>query len=263
VVRRDGDTDEEVIRELDVRHRLIAEELRQADRVLVPSEAQKAFLTLLLPGEGARLQVLPHGTITRLSPCVPSDSATGPLRVAYWGPLAWWKGPHLLLEALHRLPGPSRVEGHLFGSPADADYERQLEELARGLAIVFHGRFIPADLHREGLHLGVFPSLCHESHSFVVDEALQLGVPLIVPDRGAPAQRIGTAGLTFKTGDAEDLSRQIRRVLEEPVLLERLRRGKPAAPLVPLEVHVAQLEEVYRQVIATGEVAQCTVGGQW
>lgn len=87
--------------------------------------------------------------------------------------------------------------------------------------------------------------------------------PAIVSDRGAPASRIGSAGLTFKAGDARDLAVQIRRVLDEPDLLERLRRGTPTAPPVPLEMHVAQLEEVYRQVIAAAEVAQCAVEERW
>jgi len=263
VVRKDGETDEEVARELDIRQRLVGEELRLADRVLVPSEAQRTLLMHLLEREGVRLHVLAHGTINCLTPSAPSDGAAAPLRVAYWGPLVWWKGPHLLLEALHRLPDPGRVEGHLFGRSADPDYERHLRELAGGLAVVFHGHYSPADLHREGLHLAVFPSLCHESHSFVLDEAFQIGVPAIVSDRGAPALRLGTAGLTFKTGDAGDLSRQVRKVLEEPGLLEGLRRGTPAMPLVPMEVHVAQLEEVYHHAIEAAEVAHRTVEGRW
>ena len=264
VVRKEGEPDEEVARELGLRQRVIAEELRQADRVLIPSEAQKAFLARLLPGDGARLQVLPHGTIRRLIPASShDDGSTGPLRVGYWGSLAWWKGPHLLLEAFRSLPDPSMVEAHLFGLPADAEYGTQLKSLAAGLAVVFHGRFLPTDLHRTGLQLAVFPSLCHESHSFVLDEAFQLGLPAIVPERGAPASRIGTAGLTFKTGDARDLARQIRRVLEEPGLLERLRKGKPAAPPVSLEIHAGHLEAIYRQVIGAADVARSAVEGRW
>ncbi|MGB4781764.1 glycosyltransferase, partial [Candidatus Methylomirabilis sp.] len=39
VVRKEGETDEEVAKELDIRQRLISEELRLADQGLVPSEA--------------------------------------------------------------------------------------------------------------------------------------------------------------------------------------------------------------------------------
>jgi len=260
VIRREGEEDDEVAKELGLRQRLVSEELRQADRVLVPSEAQKALLDQLLQDEGVRLQVLPHGRISRVTPSASPDDSMGPLLIGYWGSLVWWKGPHLLLEAMHHLPDPSMVEAHLFGRPGERDYGSHLEALAAGLAVVFHGSFLPADLHRGRLHLAVFPSLCHESHSFVLDEAFQLGLPAIVPDRGAPALRVGEAGLIFKAGDASDLARQIWRVVKEPGLLERLRRGRPAVALMSLEDHAAQLEQIYGQVIASAELAQCGVG---
>lgn len=243
--------DEAVAQELDIRRRLVAEELQRADRVLVPSEAHKAVLDQLMEErQRVRLQVLPHGRISDLVPPAPSDRGATPLCVAYWGPLVWWKGPHLLLEALHRLPDPGMLEVHLFGRSNDPDYEGYLRKLAGGLAVVFHGHYSPGDLCRERLHLAVFPSLCHESHSFVLDEAFQLGVPAIVSDRGAPALRIGEAGLTFKTGDAIDLSGQIRRILEQPGLLNQLRQGKPALPAPSMDDHTAELERVYHQVTA-------------
>jgi glycosyltransferase involved in cell wall biosynthesis len=263
VVRGEGEEDHQVAAELSHRQRLVTEELRHADRVLIPSEAQKAFLAQLGQAQGVRLQVIPHGSISSLPRSGSPDGGSGPLRVGYWGALVWWKGPHLLLEAFHHLPDPSRVEAHLFGHPMEPDYGSHLNALATGLRVIFHGPFSPADLPGAELHLAVFPSLCHESHSFVLDEAFQLGVPAIVSDRGAPASRIGSAGLTFKAGDARDLAAQIRRVLEEPGTLARLRRGTPAAPPVPFEMHVAQLEAVYRQVIAAAEVAQCTVEERW
>lgn len=253
VHRRDGETDEEIAAALTVRERLVAEELRLADRVLAPSEALKEFLMTLLPDEdGVRIDVLPHATTGTLSPrrIASMNPPPVPLGLGYWGSLAWWKGPHLLLEALHYLPNPRMVEAHLFGEAVEPAYLDQLNSLAEGLAVVFHGAFRPPDLSRAAFQVAVFPSLCFESYSLVLDEALQLGIPVIVPDRGAPAERIGSAGLTFKTGEARDLARQIQRVIEEPGLLERFQHGQPAAPLVGLDDHVTQLEAIYRQVTA-------------
>jgi glycosyltransferase involved in cell wall biosynthesis len=248
--------DEDVARELGFRQRLIANELRLADRVLVPSSAQKAFLAQLLDDQGKRMQVLPPGRIRRLNPASAPSVSARPLRVGYWGSLAWWKGPHLLLQALHHLPDSSMVEAHFFGLPAEPDYGCQLEALATGLSVVFHGKFRPSDLQRQELHLAVFPSLCYESYSFVLDEAFQLGLPVIVPDRGSPATRVGSAGLTFKVGDELDLASKICSVLEEPVLLERLRQGQPAGPPLSLKAHVGQLEGIYAEVVADLEVSE-------
>lgn len=254
VPRMEGEKDEDVAREMGFRQRLIADELRLADRVLVPSSAQKAFLAQLLGDQGTRMHVLPPGRIRSLN-CASSPAASArPLRVGYWGSLAWWKGPHLLLEALHHLPDPSMVEAHLFGLPSEPEYGRQLEALAEGLSVVFHGKFRPSDLQRQALHLAVFPSLCYESYSFALDEAFQLGLPVIVPDRGAPTTRVGSAGLTFKVGDEVDLASKICSVLEEPGVLERLRRGQSATTPPSLMIHVGQLEGIYSEVVAALEV---------
>jgi glycosyltransferase involved in cell wall biosynthesis len=266
VARRDGETDGEIAMALADRERLVAEELRQADCVLVPSEALKGFLRTLLSGDGVvDMEVLPHAAISELPPR-PGSSVNplpAPLRVGYWGSLAWWKGPHLLLEALHHLPNPKRVEAHLFGPTIEPSYRDQLSRLAEGLAVVFHGAFHPTDLSRAAFHVAAFPSLCFESYSLVLDEALRLGVPVIVPDRGAPAERVGSAGLIFRVGEARDLARQIQRVLEEPGLLKRLQHGRPAAPLVGLEDHVARLEAIYRRVIAIHQAGRNGGRREW
>jgi glycosyltransferase involved in cell wall biosynthesis len=252
----EGEKDEDVAMELEFRQRLVAQELRLADRVLVPSSAQKAFLAQLLEDQGKRMQVLPPGRIRSLNRASSPAVSARPLRVGYWGSLAWWKGSHLLLQALHRLPDPSMVEAHLFGLPAEPEYGRQLEALAAGLSVVFHGKYSSPDLQRQALHLAVFPSLCYESYSFVLDEAFQLGLPVIVPDRGAPAMRVGSAGLIFKVGDELDLASKILRLLEEPDLLERLRRGQPAAPPLSLKLHLVQLEGIYAEVVTNLKVSE-------
>jgi hypothetical protein len=79
---------------------------------------------------------------------------------------------------------------------------------------------------------------------------------VIVPDRGSPATRVGSAGLTFKVGDELDLASKICSVLEEPVLLERLRQGQPAGPPLSLKAHVGQLEGIYAEVVADLEVSE-------
>jgi glycosyltransferase involved in cell wall biosynthesis len=249
VIRRDGEDDGQIAKELDVRQRLVADELRRADRILVPSEAQRSLLARLLHPMDTELHVLTNGTIRRFNRLPAPDRTDQPLRAGYWGTLSWWKGPHLLLEALGHLPDPSAVEVHLYGLSTDPSYGEQLQALAARRRVVFHGSFSPADLQYSELHLAVFPSLCHESHSFVLDEAFQLGLPVVVPDRGAPSARLGTAGLTFKSGDVKDLARQIQRLLEEPDLLERLGNGTPAVHPVAIEAHVDQLELIYRRLI--------------
>ncbi|MGH7150679.1 MAG: hypothetical protein ACREIU_08280, partial [Planctomycetota bacterium] len=97
-----------------------------------------------------------------------------------------------------------------------------------------------------GYDLAVFPSFFLETHSFVVDEALDLGLPVLVSDRGAPRLRVGARGMVFPAGDARALRGILQGFLAEPPALERLRSGAPP-PRVELEEHHAALREVYFQ----------------
>ncbi|HZY31457.1 MAG TPA: glycosyltransferase, partial [Candidatus Methylomirabilis sp.] len=252
-------TDEEVARELGCRQQLIEQELRSADCILVPSKSQQQFLRQITNFPLDRLKVVPLGSPfdgPRKTPQHMQRPSEAPVRIGYWGYLAPLKGPHLLLEAARLLPeqARTRVEWHLLGRPTDPAYYARLKELAEGLPVIFHGPYRQRDLDALGLDVAVFPSLCHETYSFVLDEAFRMGIPAIVPDRGAPAERIGQAGTTFAAGDAEDLARKIRLLLEEPDILEGLRRAVPEGEAVSMATHAAALEKVYQ------ETAQSTSG---
>ncbi|MGH7411998.1 MAG: glycosyltransferase [Candidatus Methylomirabilis sp.] len=253
VQREPWQEDDEVQAELALRQQMITEGLNLADRLLVPSQAQKDFLAKLLDAGADRLEVLPHGTPRDLKPGRASGEAIPrrPLRLGHWGHLMWQKGPHLLLEAVRRLPDPGAVEVHLIGEAGDLSYRQELDALAEHLPVTFHGPFAPKDLGPLDLDVAIFPSLCHESHSFVLDEAFQLGLPVVVSDRGALAERVGSAGLTFSAGMVENLAAAIERLLAEPALLEQLRRAIPRDPPHPMSEHLVALERIYKGVTSS------------
>jgi hypothetical protein len=58
----------------------------------------------------------------------------------------------------------------------------------------------------------------------------------------------GVSGLLFRRGDAADLSRALRRFVDEPPLLDRLRAGLP--PLKTMERDAADMEERYRRLLS-------------
>ncbi len=250
VERQPWQDDREVQEELALRQRMVAEGLHLADRLVVPSQTQKDFLAKYLDIPANRLEVLPHGTLHDLRPvgrCGEANSRK-PLRIGHWGHLIWQKGPHLLLEAVRKLSDLHAVELHFMGEVGDPAYQQELHALAQGLIVTFHGAFTPADLTKLDLDVAIFPGLFHESHSFVLDEAFQLGLPVIVSSRGAPAERVGAAGLVFSAGDVGDLATKIEALLTDPALLEQLRRGTPKDPPHPMSEHIIALEKIYRNV---------------
>jgi glycosyltransferase involved in cell wall biosynthesis len=251
--------DQEMSEDIAFRSAQFTRELDLADFLLVPSSAQKALLQKVLGGVADRLRVVPHGSITdlrRRATAAMRRSPDLPLRLGYWGHLIPYKGPHLLIDAVRLLPDPRLVEVHIYGGEAPPWYEEQLRAAARGLPVQFHGPFKPADMARADLDVAVFPSLLHESYSFVLDEAFQCGFPVIVPDRGALPERAGEAGLVFAAEDPASLAARIQELLHNPERLDQLRQAIPASPSPTMEVHVEELEKIYVEARAAHRIQE-------
>jgi len=249
--------DEEISRVLVLRREMMETELALADSILVPSEAHRALLLSLFDLPQERLVVLPHGSIRTVAP---NEGRQGrltfpnrPLQIGNWGYFMYEKGTHLILEAVHRLRDPSAVQVHLIGITVEQEYEQRLRELACGISVQFHGAYRPADLQAFDLDLAVFASIASESYSFALDEALHLGLPVLVPDRGALSERIGGAGLTFQAGDAENLAQRLQELLGAPQALDTMRRGVRPDALFSMEAHVAMLEKIYDDAVHTNK----------
>jgi glycosyltransferase involved in cell wall biosynthesis len=58
-------------------------------------------------------------------------------------------------------------------------------------------------------------------------------------------------GLHFAVGDPADLARKMRRLIDEPALLRRLRRGR--AEIKSMQSNAAELEDVYRELMGNGK----------
>ena len=95
--------------------------------------------------------------------------------------------------------------------------------------------------------VAAFPFLAFETHGLVVDEALSLGLPTLVPDHGAPRERVGARGRAIPIHDADAWRLALEQLLDEP---EQLRAMRAAEHLCwPLEDHAAGLEELYGELL--------------
>jgi glycosyltransferase involved in cell wall biosynthesis len=66
----------------------------------------------------------------------------------------------------------------------------------------------------------VFPSLWYETYGLTVTEAASRGIPAIVSDVSAAAERIeeGVTGWRFRSGNAADLARCLRLVADDAAI---------------------------------------------
>jgi GT2 family glycosyltransferase/glycosyltransferase involved in cell wall biosynthesis len=177
------------------------------------------------------------------------------LRVAFAGGLIPSKAPHVLLDAVDRLPPNSIVIdllGSLGGYHGAHEYAAALRPrlghpAIRRLGPVPHDR-MPAALH--DVDVVIVPSVWIENAPFIIREAFAAGAPVLVSDLGGMAEMVRNEvdGLLFPPGDAEALAQRLSRLMNEPGLLDRLRSGieRPMS----IEADAAELRRLYDGLVA-------------
>ena len=161
-----------------------------------------------------------------------------------FGGLVTVKGVLELVAAVAGLP----CELHLSGPFHDASLEDEVRArtAANGNRLVLRPRYSGDDRHpARDLHLAVFPSKCQETYGLVVDEALAHGVPTVVSDAGALAERAGTPGVVVTPLAA--LASTVRELVGSPSRLEALRAAIPAS-LPTIAASAARHLELYRRL---------------
>ena len=224
-------------RVLKVPHRIVVPSAFFANRIVADFPFLGDRLTVIPPGlpapDALAAPGVSPGPTPDVSPGPTRRPPDGPLRILYLGVLLPHKGAHVLLAALKRLP-PGRVQVSVYGAEVAfrRDYTDQLRQTAAGLdkrsvPVRLCGAYQRAELSAilARHDVCVVPSICEEPFSLVTREALQAGLPVLAARHGALPEviRDGDNGLLFKPNDAEDLGRCLRRLVDEPGLLDQLR----------------------------------------
>jgi glycosyltransferase involved in cell wall biosynthesis len=240
----------------DVRERpaCIREGMEGVDRVL----AYTRLTEDLLGGNGIgrdKTIVSPYGIdAARLREAGAARRPSNALRVGFVGTLAPHKGPDLLVRAFRTLSCDLDATLRVHGGGGYEDYAEELRRLAAGdERIGLAGAFAKEDLGRVlgGMDVLVVPSCWYENAPGVIFEAFAAGLPVVATDLGGMSEfvRHGENGLLFPLGDAGELARLLRRLAEEPGLLQKLREGVPPVKIVG--EYVEELEDVYSGVVGT------------
>ncbi|MFE1602321.1 glycosyltransferase [Methylobacterium sp. ID0610] len=194
----------------------------RAARVVVPSAAvAESFVAA--GGRRDLLTVVPNGLDVIPDPRPRSELRRalglpeGPL-VGAFSRLAPWKGQHVLLRALARLPGVHGVVAGsaLFGEDA---YAAELEGLAATLGLAGRLTFLGqrSDVPRlmQAMDVVVHPSIHPEPFGRTLVEAMLAGVPVVATDAGAAAEILdgGRAGTLVPPDDPAALAAALARIL--------------------------------------------------
>lgn len=204
-----------------------------AGRVLAPNTFMRdVYATMGLPTGHVVINPLgldaPAG-LTELARQRRADRSPLPLRLGYLGSISRQKGLHTLVAAVNGLP-ESSVTLDVYG---DMDvfppYAAELRQAARHPGIRFQGLLARGRLWDALLDLDalVFPTLWYEGSPAIIREAFAAGLSVVGSALGATGSMVrdGIDGILFPPGDAAALQAALRRLLEEPGLLDRLRAG--------------------------------------
>jgi glycosyltransferase involved in cell wall biosynthesis/GT2 family glycosyltransferase len=197
------------------------------------------------------IHVIPYG-VEIAAPREKRAAARAPVRFGYVGAIAPHKGIHVAVEAMRDLD-PRLATLHLWGDArAFPDYVQSLKQRAGGSAVIFQGRFPEDEKPRvfSTMDALLVPSIGQESFGLAAREAMTCGVPVIASAGGALSEMFapGVAGDFFPAGDAAALHRILRRVVEDPSMVDRWSAHLPTPKRT--DVHALEIDRVYAMVLA-------------
>lgn len=173
-----------------------------------------------------------------------------PLRLAFVGTVVPQKGLHVLLRAVRLLEGRQfslKVIGAFHGNPG---YHEEVRDLARAdPRVEIVGAMAAADLFAalQEVDLLCLPSQVPETFSLILQESAAAGVPALVSDLGAPADRVAQqgSGRVVPHADPRAWAAAIAAVLDDPQLVPRWRAALP----LPLRIEEEAFfyESLYRR----------------
>lgn len=188
--------------------------------------------------------------------------AKGVVEFAYLGFITPRKQLDVFLEAMRLLSKEERTQVflHVLGNPADNDmdqaFDRKVRELASGpLAdrVQFHGWMsAPWEFLRERMDWLAMPSK-NEPFALAILETLQEGFPVLGSDTGGIPDVIepGVNGYLFRAGDAGDLARVLRKILNGEFQGEAEVIRRSAEPFTPERV-LQRWKKLYRSLDPDG-----------
>jgi glycosyltransferase involved in cell wall biosynthesis len=246
------------------RNRWLADQLVDADVVLVPSASAAAVLAANGVA-GDRLRVAENGVpdVTAVhvegepdasAPGIAGGPTDGAVRLMFAGGADPMKGLPVLLAALDRVR-------------LDVPWEIDLYNVDRPVAHPrVHARpaFAPAQLAAvlAGHDVLVLPSVMRESHSLMTREALGAGLAVICTDSLGPEEVVdeGVNGLVVPADDPVALAAALDRVVGDRALLADLRAHTAGFSTTTVAEQVAGLERLYTELVGAAPEPAATPG---
>jgi glycosyltransferase involved in cell wall biosynthesis len=224
------------------RRRCLGQALREVDLIVTASQ----FLRTLLIRYGVppeRIRQSPYGLDSSWATSLQTKAPSPRLRIGFIGQILPAKAPDLLIQAVRMLPPDAPVDVRIYGDLSkDRRYGEALLGQARGdRRVTFAGTFDNSEMGRvlSDIDVLVVPSIWYD-FPLVIPSAFSTKTPVVATNLPGMNEwvRHEVDGLLFERHDAGGLASSIRRLLDEPGLLDRLRSNVP--PVKTLEKYAAE-----------------------
>ncbi|MCH6585333.1 MAG: glycosyltransferase family 4 protein [Proteobacteria bacterium] len=177
-------------------------------------------------------------------------------RVGLFGRIEFYKGQHVLVEAIEKLVGEGMdVGAAMIGHPMDDSYFDRLKESIRSRGLVEHIR--TCDFVEDAMAIMrcfdvIVLTTYAETFGLVLVEAMRVGTPVIGTNACGVPEIIedGVTGLLFEPGDSAGLARAISSLYSGPEVAAQLAAAakKMANERFSEEKHYRRLRQIFNSV---------------
>ena len=234
------------------RHRAaFAKALRAASVLVFPSNTARDEVRRFHQLDADICSVIEHGyAAPQVRAALPESGPVPPrLRLLVLGEVAEpIKGAANYLELI-RLTRDMAVEWHFIGRTPQQHFEHKLAEQGVLDHVTFHGRIDRAELFERiaaiSPDVGVLLPACRETFSYVLSEFVLAGLPVLVNELGAPAERTRNLGIGWVASSLEEAAETVRELTQHRDLLRDVAKRVRATHHVTLEENAEAHRTVY------------------
>jgi glycosyltransferase involved in cell wall biosynthesis len=176
----------------------------------------------------------------------------GAITFGYIGTVQYHKGVHVMVEGFNKSASQNarlQVWGGCFN---EIEYLKNLKAKVReDSRIEFRGsyNFNEIGVILRDLDVVIVPSIWYENAPLTITTSLAYGIPVITSDIGGMKEMIkdGRNGLTFETGNSDDLAAKIDAIAAHPESLEVFKRNIQYP--IRVEEEAFNTELIYRELL--------------
>jgi glycosyltransferase involved in cell wall biosynthesis len=223
--------------------------LFKARSVVAPSTFVAGVFDREFPG--LEMKVTYHGFNFRILKRNQKTYANGDsVTFCYAGSFNPHKGIHLLVEAFKAIPSGNALL-KIYGSGPDKSYVDNLMAMVGASKNIEFCGVYSEDKTGEtlsGVDVLVIPSLCYDSYSMILYEALACNVPVVATELGGLAEKIkdGVNGFLFPMGNSTRLQTVLQKIVQDPAVLNPLKQNISSMIIHGVEEEAYTYARVYR-----------------